>query len=895
MSFYITVFFKQLIFLIYEIILTYKTIAVYKFARCSFLFKRIWYINALLIVHDFAWYGLGIYRSLYREFVSDVPQPTYLWVARFIMFLWPLVSFFQVYINECLLYAQWKPQKRHYVFGAATLGVLAYFGYCLFIQEASDTWLVLDPFGNSLARSLIMIMKSVVVCIAIKRLLVDETIPLITKKQTKLVCTMFVPGVLIQPLWMAQTYGLTPQNSVTFEIITFIISFVVISYSYQGAFALMRLRMFNAYEHVQELFPRNLSSYLVQAGQDINDATKLEELGKITQAYFETVYGFHHKDVMLYIRATHHERNTQAAQAVRTLDAVEAVFATDMCAELREKIKHKRCVIRSAVEYDERLQLDAQAPELRSFMEKISAEVFIPIYRKTTLVGYIVVERTKHTDKVASAHELENMLVYAQHLSYAIADLQKGDIALVEKECFAHQQQVLKCQEDLKNCYESIRELLKAQTSEVVSMIFYKQRGLRVASTDGAKLLGLPEGTSIVKGDYEQPILQMMHEFKKYKKERSIILKDAQRNPLRLSVVQDSKKEDAVVLVSRPAISDLIALPSFVDLAHGTDWVSLIFLRLTTTGKALEKCIPATQGPLFDFKIKFLEALTSRRPILLLGEQDDVQRLAALAHHSASRTVFHEFSLKQSEQDREFAIQLFGTPGFGSEPVEGVLSTVHASGTILIEHVERLSLETQALLADFFTTGLYASFFSKQRMSSNATVICSSQVDLKQLVEQEKFSAALFEELSHTVVEVPCLATLPKEQLEELIHNLSQQMLGESPDGVTQTLSEESVEQLLAQLPKSICALRQQVQALVEAQFPQQLPLVETGLDDVDALVSQARLQGRALLKNKKLFSALVAALKSYVRVAEILDVDRTTVYRTCKKYGIHDAQSATS
>lgn len=912
MSFHLVVLLKQLVFIVLEVFLTYKMLLVYEIASRNPLFKKIWLVNALLIVHDFCWYGMVCYRSVYREWFSEVPQTTYLFVVRLIFLVWPLVIFFQVYIYECLLYVQWSPQKRHYFFGAATFCLMSYLGYCFFIREPifSASWFSLDPFSTLLARCLMMVMKCTAVFIGTKRLLLDSKLSPVIRKQTKIVCSMFIPSILIQPLWILQKYGFVPQNDIDFELFTFLISFFVLSYFYYGVFALLRLRLFNAYSHVQEFFPRNLIPQLTQACHDICDSKKLEEFGRITRAYFEKTFRIDQDDVTLYIRATHHESNTKAAEAVRTLDAVEAVFAreqdtsdaqSELWADLREKIKHKRCVVRAEVEYDEQFGLDAQASELRSFMEKINAEVFLPIfYHQTTLVGYIIVERTKHTNKVVSANELDNMLAYADYLGYAIADLQKGDIALVEKECFTHQRQSLQRLQELEYCYEGMRALMQAQTSEAVSMIYGKQRGLRVASADGAKLLGLPEGSLAVKGSYEQPIQQLMRDFKKYRKECSIVLKDAQKNPLRFSVMQDSKGRDAVVLVSRPTISEFFSFPSFANIHESTDWGYTVFLRLTTSGKSIERFIPASQGLLFDFKVKFLHALASRRPLLLLGAEDDVERLATLAHHSGAHgeghTNFHELSLEHVEQDRKIAFQLFGAPALGSnERVQGVLTTLNVSGTLFIEHVERLSLETQELLARFFTTGLFSSFYSKQRSSSNAIVICSSQENLKQLVEQGLFSAALYEELMLNVLELPLLATMPKEQVKELIHGISHQVLKEPLGADASILSEKSVDQLLTQLPESICALRQQVKDLVEAQLPQQETplLVDAGFDDVDVVVAQARRLGRAVLKNKQLFSVLVASLKSYARVAEILDVDRTTVYRTCKKYNLNVAGSS--
>lgn len=887
---------KEITYSFIEVFFTYKLFSDYGTTVRDPLFKKFWILFFVSVLYNLYWYGLVFYKTCYCLLVSNVPQPLYLFLAQLCYVVWPLLMFLGPHVYEQLFDVHWKPQKRHYFFGAWSVGLSVYIGYCFLTRELIPTnpWLTLDSFGFLLVRIFIMCVESSVLVCGIKKIVLDQQMPLIVRKQAQRIFGfLFLPVIITQPFWILDQYQLTPQNSFAFEIFMSMLSLSILLSSFYAISELLRLRnTCPAMRPSWWFWTKPLMQPFAQVIEQIRRATSLQELWGFTQTYFEKAFGFPNDSVTLYIRPTNHEHNLDAVKAVRTVGDVEALYkaGSPFC----EKIKQKRILLYADIQYSDVYKLDPDAQEIRAFMERIGAEVFLPIYGEKTLVGYIIINRNAGMNKLVTDAEVEGMLAYVGHISHVIEHKQHMNPDVFEKEVLTYKHQTVQLFQELEHCHEGMRSLVETQASEAVGMIFMKQKCLRIANAEGAKLLGLPEGTRIIENAYEKPLKQLINNFKKYEKEESVLLQDAQGNPLRFSVMRDTRQTNAVVIVTRPTVSGLFNFPSFTAMRNTSDWMYVIFLQATASGKLVEKFIPATRGVFFNFKIRFLRAAFSRRPLLLQGADQDIYRLVEIYQHICARTVVQKITLEKPEQGCDIAAEIFGdfTLQKGEGKKHGALATVSSSGILFIEHVEQLSLETQELLAQFFATGFYTSFFSKQLTASDALIICSSRGDLKELVEQNRFSAALYEELSKNHLDMPLLALVPKDQVQDLIVGIGKQIAGEPLAAHERLLPSTLIETLASGvLPSSLCELQQDIKARLVSKCHKRglngAISLDLGFADPDGLKAECYRQGRAVLKNKKLFCALYDLLQSYVKVADFLGVDRSTAYRACKRFRI--------
>ncbi len=92
----------------------------------------------------------------------------------------------------------------------------------------------------------------------------------------------------------------------------------------------------------------------------------------------------------------------------------------------------------------------------------------------------------------------------------------------------------------------------------------------------------------------------------------------------------------------------------------------------------------------------------------------------------------------------------------------GLLS-VCESGTILIEHIEKLHKDVQAKLLDFIKNGIFSKIGSQVQFQSAARIIASTSIDLDLLVQQGEFDGALLKELSRHHIFVPPLRKRKKD------------------------------------------------------------------------------------------------------------------------------------
>lgn len=897
MSFQILAFLQQIIFLLAEAfsacaLLTSKT---YRSAWRDSFGRKIWSLWFILLAFDFCWFGLVAYKMGYRIWFSDIPQPTYLLLARLLLLTWPAIIFWHTYMYEQLFNARESIQKRYQFFGIIALGLTGYLAYCFFIRAplSSDPWLTIDFFGAILQHIFNMVIKGVALVVGIKKVLTDNQMPLIVKKQAKLVYSwIFIPVILAQPLWILQRAGVF-QNNIFSEMLPFLATLFLAVAPYYVFKSLLHLRLFNVYPTVHVDERPDLIMQLNEVMHQIRAATTLQELRAYTKTYFEKAFGFASTEVTLYIRPTHHKRNNVAAKAAETLAGVEQALEVNENGPMFEKIRKKRIVLHADVEYDERHRFDDEAKEIRKFLETNNAEAFIPVYGAKELVGYIVIERNaRKPAHLINDGEVEWMLLYVDHISYVIDRMQQFDTTTIEKEALEYKRQNYQLLHDLQLSFESAHSLMKTQASQAVTLLYRKQNRIHLANEQGAQLLGLPQGTTIVKGSYEAPVKQLMDDFKAYKHEKTISLKDPKGRVLQFSVMEDVRG-NPIVAASLPSISETFKIPVFADAQEVADSRYTLFLQTTEAGRAIEKSIPAPSGPLFTFKIQLLQAIVSRKPIFLQGAEADVKHLIQLAQRITARPEFREVVPQQPETGREFSSQIFGMPAviFGQSH-EGALVQMSSKGVLFLDHIERLSAESQRLLARFFMTGTYTSFFSEQSTSSDALVICSSVLDLKKLAQENLFSKELSEKLLENHLTIPSLLSLTHEELLNLVIDIGTQYLSENAaqqqEGERAITVQVAEELLPGHLPQSIVELQHLIQKKVAQKYPKQVhvaPKLDRG--EASALVEQVRRQGRSALKNKPLFSALVAEVGSYTEIAKILGVDYTTIRRRCRDYQI--------
>ena len=178
-----------------------------------------------------------------------------------------------------------------------------------------------------------------------------------------------------------------------------------------------------------------------------------------------------------------------------------------------------------------------------------------------------------------------------------------------------------------------------------------------------------------------------------------------------------------------------------------------------------------------------------------------------------------------------------------------------------------------------------------QKLTSNVRIICSSNQNLSMLVQQGKFSKALFQELQSTVVTMPSLSTLPKDELYSLTEGFTQQALMSDALQHVLALTDKEKDSLSDHRPISLQELKTRVQQLLVKKSKKKQIYQEVTFDpaydisDPD-LVEAARL-GKKALQEPRVMSLLWNKFKNQNKIAFFLGVNRSSVNRRCKEYNL--------
>jgi DNA-binding NtrC family response regulator len=244
------------------------------------------------------------------------------------------------------------------------------------------------------------------------------------------------------------------------------------------------------------------------------------------------------------------------------------------------------------------------------------------------------------------------------------------------------------------------------------------------------------------------------------------------------------------------------------------------------------------------------------------------------------------------------AVKLFGlNPLFGNShakdqagnPEKPLFEQLSDSGTLFIENIHLLDMEIQNILAGYIKYGHYCRYKSSHKLFSSVRIICSTNQDLQTLVQEGKFSKALFEELKETKLTLPSFLSMPEEEFEELIKGFTEQAVAASPLKNLLELSAHEKFKMFEERPASLNDFKDKVKtALVKKSQKQDIYheiKFEAAYTISDPELAEAAKLGKKALKDSKVLAMLLRKLKTQSKVADFLGVNRSSINRRLKKY----------
>ncbi len=847
-------------------------------------------VSTIVQESDFA---IGLIREI---FFNGFNHQFFIFFRRMAWIAITLQYQFLALFIESIVSKNFQLKLRHKISSALSLGFALFFLGIAFIDinriRAEDKYFIEFLIQNiSIIYTYFpLIIPSFIFAISQLR---KPQLPRLLQKQLRLLLSIVIlpiwifDFILVLPLIFSFELWLnTGYASASFSAILLSIAIIYCSKRVIG------LRFLNWSPQVQSPIDINFMENFKTILERFSHVTSLEELTHITQGFFKESFGIPYNRVQLHIRSTQHHRTPQQEDG-STVALVETFMSTHekmMC----EYLKKNSILVYDEIAFSDFYESTPDSEQALAFLDGIQADIFLPIYEKDSMIAYIVVDRFARLNTFYTNTEYDEMLIFIRYLSNIINLMQNKNLDVLIRQEKELQEELYSKHQEIGQYKESIRSFLRNQKHKSIGIIFYKNRRFTFGNQASKELIGI--NPNIQEGHPTAKALkQLAQQVTAYKTAQTLHAKDADGNTLILSGMPSLEHNNVIISAYYPEVTDVIKKQIDI-LRDPSEWDYLLYLETTKPGKLINQLIPGSGETLLNFKIALLKTALSKKATLLNIADRDIRPMVELLHHVSLRETLHVIELTEPVKNFAVAINLFGINALfntSKEQAIPLLEKLDSIGSIFIQNVELLDLETQEYLAEFIRYGFFRVFKSEHKISSNVRIMCSSNKDLGALVREGKFSQSLFNELKHTTLEMPSLLTLPEDELGILAEGFSEQAIVNQTYKNLLSLSEKDKFKLSHHRPASLEELKGKVQQILIQKSKKNDIYDETQFDPAyevsdPELVQAARL-GKKALKDQKIMSLLWNKFKNQNKIASFLGVNRSSVNRRCKQYHLDE------
>src|SRR3990167_8250432 len=493
--------------------------------------------------------------------------------------------------------------------------------------------------------------------------------------------------------------------------------------------------------------------------EQLSQAAKLEELNYISENFFFKAFKIESEKVHLIIRNYNLEESLNKSK-LKSIETIEKTISTE---SIIDQLKHDKLFILDEIEFSHFYNQEIHDEEKINFLKNINSELFIPIFHRNKIIAYIIIEKGARKG-LFSKIEYDQIIIFSNYLANVINFLQNRSItSLIKNEKDLKEELYFKHRE-ITQYKESLRSFFKSNQSHKIEVAIFKNRKFNFIHTENGiipKFINEQKGHPTTK-----QINKLVKQVLDSHSVKFIFSQDIKGEKTIITAIPLG--ENNVILISYyPDVSDVVK-EQLNTLKDPTNWDYLLYLETTESGKLINKLIPGTTDTILNFKIELLKICLNKKATLLLMPEEDINSIVEIIHEISLREALHTLNLKSPENNFDIAIKLFGiNPIFGIKHEEPLLQKLNGIGTLFIKNIHNLSLETQQYLSEFIKYGFFHTYKSSQKIFSDVRIICSTNKNLNTLVQENKFSKELLNELKHAELKMPSLATLSENELNE--------------------------------------------------------------------------------------------------------------------------------
>ena len=730
------------------------------------------------------------------------------------------------------------------------------------------------------------------------RILQTENLPKILQQQLKASINFFLIPLFLANLW--QNYPLSVErNNLTShrEAIAFSEIFLTLAIFYFVK-TIVGLRFLNLHSHVHDGSKKfNFIYDFKTILEDLGNAHNMAEVKVLIYQFFKKAFDVDSQKIIFGTLIVYDKSDSDQAGIVTSpMHRFIEHFITHenfLCYSNKTGQKNN---IKSLI-YDEIAYTHFHEPteftaEMLVFLEKINADVFLPMYEEGRVIAYIILIRDARNKTLYTNIERDEMIIFITYAAKVVHLLQNRNLNELFKERKEITEELYKKHQEINKYKESVLSFLKMNKGNSIGIIFYKNRHFSFANEDALNILGVDPNKEI--GDVvTKTLLIMAQKIENYKTPQLQIVKNIHNKRFVISGIPYSDSTGVIFTVYYPEVSDVIQ--ELIDnIKDPSNWDYLLYLETTESGRLINELIPSHSEVLLNFKIELLKVALTKKALFLNVPEDDTVPIVELIHHISLKESLHVLNIENQQQAYDAVVSLFGiNPLFNLHvSQESLLEKLDKKGTLFIKNIHFLDIESQKNLAEFIKYGFYKVLKTERKMFTDVRIICSSNQNLEYLAQEGLFSQALLDVLRITSLSFPSLLTLSQDEITTLIEGYREQVIYEkSGTDKLFVFTDDEKEQLLSQKIMSFFDLKKQVKELVMSKTKKSAihnsVTFNPGYHVTDPKLVQAARLGKYALKDPQIMGLLWSKFKNQSQIALFLGVNRSSVYRRCKDYGL--------
>ncbi len=720
----------------------------------------------------------------------------------------------------------------------------------------------------------------------------QNEIPTILACQLKYFISFLLPYILFETInsrnsYLGRPFALLFNNSnyCMFSFASMLCAYAIYSKNMIG------LRFLNIKKNVESKEKFNFLFQFKDILEQLSHATSLNELGPLTQTFFQSAFIIPLNRTHLYIRKEYEGKiDFGYFNVINIGEKVEHFIELQENQAILQELKSSKIFIRDEIDFSYFCEEDTKNKKILEFLDSIHADIFLPIYERSTITSYVIVEYRSRPKTLFTNKERDEMLIFTSYLNNIISTLKYSNIALLhQRKKLLTDELYLKHQEN--NQYkESMRSFMRSNKDRKIGIVFYKNRRFSVANEAAHELITIDINTALGH-PLSQAFKTVAQRVQGYKVSQSIITRSINGQRLVIAGIPSLEENLTILLIYYPEISDIIKT-QLDQLKDPSAWDYLLYLETTRSGQLINQLIPSNNEKLLNFKIDLLSTALSKKATLLHIPEHDLMETVELLHTISLRQTLHIVKFSEPEKNNEAMITLFGlNPFMQKEEAPALLEKLDSIGTLFIKNIEHLHLETQNALAHYISYGFFYKFKSEYKIFSNVRIICSTKEDLLALTHQGLFSKALFSELQGTCLTMPSLQSLTQTEIDQLAQEYAEQMTSTDAYKNLLALTEKDKMKLTTTIPLSLREFREKVHQLLVVKSSKnnitEITDFNPAYNITDPEIAQAVRLGKKALKDPQVMGLLWEKLKNQNKIATLLGVNRSSVNRRCIEYNL--------